>query len=28
VPQTTANPLVENEFTDMLELTGPDEGSR
>jgi nitrate reductase (cytochrome), electron transfer subunit len=28
VQQTTANPLVENEFTDMLELTGPDEGSR
>jgi cytochrome c-type protein NapB len=28
VPQTTAEPLVENRFTDMLELIGPGEGDR
>jgi cytochrome c-type protein NapB len=26
VPQTTASPLVENRFTDMLEMTSPGEG--
>jgi nitrate reductase (cytochrome), electron transfer subunit len=26
VPQTTASPLVENRFTDMLEMTTPGEG--
>ena len=27
VPQTTADPLVENRFTDMLELTAPGKGA-
>ena len=28
VPQTTADPLVENDFTDMLDLASPSEGGR